>query len=247
MIIENNKTNKNRVYRSFRDIPPREYMYIPKGTLERGKPGRFSRREIIHIIIALFVLTIAFSFPLSKSRILYGSIDPIRIMNSLPIAFLALLTAFFIHELSHKFMAQRYGLWSEFRMFPIGLLFSLLLAVLTGVVFAMPGAVIFRGDTRLFETGRIAAAGSTSNIVIAAVSLILYFYVFFDDITIGTLIGFVCLVNGLLAMFNLMPFGSLDGRKVIAWNGIVWGILLSLAIIIVSIILPHLPYFFIKY
>jgi|YNPNPStandDraft_1061719.scaffolds.fasta_scaffold49799_2 Zn-dependent protease len=248
MITEEKETGKKRVYRSFRDIPPREYMYFPKGTLEMGKPGRFSRTEIIHIIIALIVLTIAFSFPLSQSRIINGSIAPQRLIDSIPVAFLALLTAFFIHELAHKFMAQRYGLWSEFRMFPLGLMLSLLLAIFTGVVFAAPGAVIFRGgETRLFETGRIAAAGSTANIIIAAVSLLLYFHLFFDDITIGTLIGFICLVNGLLATFNLIPLGSLDGKKIIVWNGIVWGILFSSAIVIVSIILPRLPYFFINY
>jgi len=47
---------------SFHDISPREYMYFPKGTLERGKPGKFSRIEINHLFISIIVLTIAFSF-----------------------------------------------------------------------------------------------------------------------------------------------------------------------------------------
>jgi len=46
--------------KSFRDLSPREYMYFPKGTLESGKPGKFSRSEIFHILIAMGVLTLSF-------------------------------------------------------------------------------------------------------------------------------------------------------------------------------------------
>jgi len=42
---------KRKIYTSFHDIPPREYMYFPKGTLDVGKPGKFSRIEINHLII----------------------------------------------------------------------------------------------------------------------------------------------------------------------------------------------------
>ena len=56
---------KRKIYTSFQDIPPREYMYFPKGTMDVEKPGRFSKTEIIHLLISMFVLTIAFSFALS--------------------------------------------------------------------------------------------------------------------------------------------------------------------------------------
>jgi Zn-dependent protease len=29
-------------------------------------------------------------------------------------------------------------------------------------------------------------------------------------------------INGWLALFNLIPFGVLDGAKILQWNGIVW-------------------------
>lgn len=228
---------QRKTYPSLHDIPPREYMYFPKGTLEMGKPGKFSQTEVIHLIISMIVLTIAFSFPLSKSSLLFG-IQINALVSSIPVSFLGLLTAFFVHELSHKFMAQKYGLWSEFRMFPLGLLISVMLAVLTGVVVAAPGAVMFRGEARNFEMGRIAAAGALANIVIAAATLLLYLFVFFEVAFIGKLVGFVCLVNALLATFNLLPFGSLDGKKVILWNGIVWAILFILALFITMEIVP---------
>jgi len=218
-------------------------MYFPKGTLEMGTPGKFSKTEVIHILIAMAVLTSAFAFPLSQSRLLFGGFHLNAWVFSLPISFFALLTAFFVHELSHKFMAQKYGLWSEFRMFLGGLVFSLLLALFTGLVFAAPGAVMFRGETRTFEMGKIAAAGSFANILIAAVTFPLYTYVFFETAFIGKILGFVCAVNALLATFNLIPIGSLDGAKVIRWNGIAWALLFIAALVLTILILPRLPYF----
>jgi len=220
---------ERKVYTSFHDIPPRDYMYFPKGTLEPGKPGRFSRIEIIHLLTAMSVLTLAFSFALTNNNIIYGfDIEPL--LSFIPISFLGIVTAFFVHEISHKFMAQKYGLWSEFRMYPMGLLLAFLLAIFTGFVFAAPGAVMFRGGTRDFETGRIAAAGPLANIVIAFVTFPLYIFVFFETSTMGQIVGFICLINAFLAAFNLLPFGPLDGAKVIRWNATVWIILFSIAV-----------------
>jgi len=227
---------ERRIYSSFHDIPPREYMYFPKGTLEMGKPGKFSKKEILNLLLAMGVLTIAFSFTTSGNNIILSGFDNLdKFPSSLLLSFLGIVSAFFVHELSHKFMAQKYGLWSEFRVYPQGLLVSFILAFLTGFVVAAPGAVMFRGESRIFETGRIAAAGSSANIVTAGITLILY-NVFFETENIGILFAFICLVNILLATFNLLPFSPLDGSKVIRWNGIIWSILFIISIVILFLL-----------
>ncbi len=231
-------SERQKFYTSFNDLSPREYMYIPEGSLQVGKPGSFSRIELGHLFIAIGVLTVAFSFTFSKNSLLFfflgSDISIVSYLRFMPIAFLGIVTAFFIHELSHKFIAQKYGLWSEFRMYPRGLLFSVILAFFTGLVFAAPGAVMFRGSARSFETGRIAAAGPTSNIIIAVVTYVLYHFIFFEMVFWGTLIGFICLVNLLLATFNLLPFGPLDGKKVLQWNEIAWAVLFSISVLFLS-------------
>lgn len=227
---------KRKVYTSFHDLSPGEYMYIPKGSLDGGKPGSFSKLELLHLFLAIVILTAAFSFTLSQNNVLAQHWNLIAFVSALPVAFLGLVTAFFVHELSHKFWAQRYGLWSEFRMYPRGLVLSFFLAFFTGFVFAAPGAVMFRGETRSFETGRIAAAGPSANIVIGLVTYGLYRFIFFEMGFWGKIFGFICLVNVVLATFNLLPFGPLDGRKVMQWNGLAWSVLFSGAVILLVFI-----------
>jgi len=232
---------ERKIYTSFHDISPREYMYFPKGTLDMDKPGRFSRIEITHLLISICVLTIAFSLLVTKNNVIYGILYGFNI-NILPfgiaLSFLGIVTAFFFHEITHKFMAQKHGLWAEYRMFPQGLRLALLLGVFTPIVFAAPGAVMFRGGSRTFETGQIAVAGPLINIVIAAITLPVYLFVLFEESLIGQIVGFICLINAFLAVFNLLPIGPLDGVKVIHWNATIWIILLIISIIILTLILP---------
>jgi len=233
---------EKKVYKSFQEIPPRDYMYFPKGVIEADKPGRFSKTEIVHLLISIAVLTLAFSFVLPKNNIFYRGInlDINSLISFLPISFLAVLTAFFFHEISHKFMAQRYGLWSEFRMYPFGLLLALILAFFTPLIFAAPGAVMFRGDSRNFENGKIATAGPLANLIVAFITLPLYF-IFFES-TLGQILGLICLINAFLATFNLLPLGTLDGAKIVRWNATIWIILLSIAIAIMAYVMINISF-----
>jgi Zn-dependent protease len=234
---------ERKIYTSFHDIPPREYMYFPEGSLDAGRPGKFSRIEIIHLLISIGVLTIAFAFALSGNNLYEGATKGFILNNLIffiPLSFLGILTAFFFHELAHKFMAQRHGLWSEFRMFPQGLYLALFLGILTPFVFAAPGAVMFRGGSRTYETGQIAMAGPLANIIIALITFPIYLYVFYGT-QIGIIFGFICLINAWLAIFNLLPFGPLDGVKIIRWNATVWIIMLIVAISILMSIMQRNP------
>jgi len=225
---------ERKIYTSFHDIPPREYMYFPKATIEPSKPGKFSSIEIRHLIISMTVLTIAFTFLITGNNLFTGltrGFDLSAIPFGLLASFLGIITAFFFHEMFHKFMAQKQGLWAEYRMFPQGLFICLILGVFTPFVFAAPGAVMFRGGARNYETGLIAMSGPLANIIIASTTLMLYIYVIEEPI-ISQLVGFICVINAFLAAFNLLPFGPLDGIKIIRWNATVWIIILIIAIII---------------
>jgi Zn-dependent protease len=234
---------ERKVYTSFHDIPIRDYMYIPKGSLETGKPGRFSRIEITQLLISMGVLTIAFTLALTGNNLITGFLrgfSPNLIPFGLVLSFIGILTAFVFHELAHKFMAQKHGLWAEFRMFPQGLYLALFLGIFTPFVFAAPGAVMFRGGSRAYETGKIAMAGPLANITISSITFILYITIFYES-QIGLIIGFICLINAFLAMFNLLPFGPLDGTKIIRWNTTIWIIMFIIALTILMVIFTRFP------
>jgi len=236
-------------YPSFHDLSPREYMYFPKATMDLGKPGRFSRLELAHLATAMIVLTIAFSFALSRTNLLMvllgSSLSLPRFIEGLGLSFIGIVCAFFFHELAHKIMAQSYGLWSEFRMYPRGLLSALILSGLTGFLFAAPGSVMFRGETRPFEEGRIAVAGSSANLIIASLILPILFFVTFErEGFLAKSIGYICIINTVLAVFNLLPFGQLDGRVVFKWNSTIWSILFIIAVILLAILFPYITTLF---
>ncbi|MEF8879926.1 MAG: site-2 protease family protein [Candidatus Thermoplasmatota archaeon] len=211
------------VYYSFRDMPFTENHSYGSSYSGSAKMS-FSKKEIFHLLIAMGVLTIAFAFALAPFPPL-SHVD--SVLFNLPLAFLAIATAFVCHELAHKYMGQKYGYRSEFRMYKMGLLLALFLGVATGIVFAAPGAVRIFGNPNHEESGKLATAGPLTNIVIAlmALGVMLISVGFVREIAF-----FVLFINAFLAFFNLLPFGPLDGRKVFRWNKIVWIVLIAISV-----------------
>ena len=103
---------------------------------------------------------------------------------------------------------------------------------------------MFRGGSRNYETGQIAVAGPLANIIIAMITFPIYLFVLYEESLLGHIFGFVCLINAFLATFNLLPFGPLDGTKVIRWNATVWIILFMIALMILTIILTRSQFSF---
>jgi len=186
---------------------------------------RFTPQEIKDLIISWLVLAVLFSIP-------FG-------IGFFPVILLTLGLAFIGHELSHKFVAQNYGFLAQYRMDFGNLVFAFFLAFLTKmggfpIIFAAPGAVMIYPINRFGrpatrdQAGKIAIAGALTNLSFAA------FFAIISFATTGltnqiALIGLW--VNAFLAFFNLIPFGVLDGRKVIQWNSKIWGIAVLLSIV----------------
>jgi Zn-dependent protease len=179
-------------------------LYIPPGY---GKI-RFSRTETMHILIAMAVLIFAFYMTLTYTMTLTNE----ERLYYLAASSIAVVTGFLLHELAHKFLAQRYGAWAEFRVFPLGLIFALFLALFTGLLFAAPGAVYIQGRITKEQNGKISLAGPAVNLAFGLICLGLFF------LFPLTLLYIVAYINLLLAVFNLVPIGPLDGGKVARWN-----------------------------
>ena len=180
-----------------------------------------SRTEIVDILKAWLALSLAFTFIYAGASVLNGDINNIFSLNFVHLFFISMFTAgfgFLLHELAHKFVAQHYGCVAEFRAWDQLLYLAVGLAVFIGFIFAAPGAVMISGMITRKENGLISAAGPATNYVLAMIflGLSLLFPVWNNVFATGFSI------NIWLGVFNLIPFGPLDGKKVFYWNKIVW-------------------------
>ena len=180
---------------------------------------RFSKTEIIHILCSLAAITAAFA---------------IAYQINIFLGILTLGLGFLLHELSHKAVAQHYRCFAEFRADFRMLLFTVLISFM-GIVFAAPGAVVILGrpGMKRKEFGRIAAAGPLANIILSLIFLGL-FLSGVPWLKALSVTGFM--INSWLALFNMLPFGMFDGRKVLYWSKRAFGAMLAVSILLVIIL-----------
>lgn len=210
----------------------------------------------MELLIAYVVLTVAFGIVLSGGVLGGGSLNS----DYFIVSAIGVGTGFILHELAHKFTAQRFGYHAEFKADMNGLFLTIIMSVL-GFIIAMPGAVMisgrsnsqsgyeFRGPgsadddeywdrltNRKFSSQdlQISIAGVITNLAMAGLFLailashfvswyILPHYGFVGDL--GARIAFNgLLINIVLAAFNMIPYGPLDGAKVLRANPIIWAI-----------------------
>jgi Zn-dependent protease len=203
------------------------YTYQPA---YRPKGLSFGRTELMHITIAVLVLTVAFALAFSDFFFYseYYFRNPIVFVDFLLAAFIAVGTGFLFHELAHKKLAQMYGCWAEFRSDRFGLVIALVTS-LFGFVFAAPGAVYIAGRINKEQNGKISLVGPMTNVMVA-LSFMGLFYLLVATASgwldsepfVKFLLPFVAQVNLFLAGFNLIPFMPLDGAKVAHWNIGIW-------------------------
>ncbi len=171
-----------------------------------------SKTELLHLTIATILVT---AVGLSLSGYRHFSWQFLAIF----------ISAFLVHELAHKFLAQYYGSWAEFRAQMSGLLITALSALpIMPFKFIAPGAVMV-GLSDRNKFGRVALIGPLTNLVMGFSFLLmsLFYSSYSPYFTIGASF------NGWIAMFNLIPFGGLDGQKIFDWNKIVWGVTMAAA------------------
>lgn len=164
---------------------------------------RFTGQEIKELAISAVVIGYIFAWYFA------GGIPGI---SHVIMAMIGVGAAFIFHELAHKYTAQKYGCWAEYRMWDTGLIIAFFSVIVLGIVFAAPGAVYiapgYRGITRR-ENGIISVSGAVANLALAVIFYIMGFH-------LGVII------NAWLALFNMVPFPPLDGSKVRAWDTRVW-------------------------
>jgi len=183
--------------------------------------------EVKDLAISTLVLAIAFSILSQRGLLL---IHPLAVVQALPTMLLAVVTAFVLHELSHRFTAKRRGYWAEYRAWPPGLILALASSFL-GFLFAAPGAVFIEGAVDRRDHGLIAMSGPTVNVAVALLLKLLGLSALWP-------LGWVAEVNAWIGLFNLLPLPPLDGYKVAMWSLPAWGAAMAVGVAALLLVSP---------
>jgi len=204
---------------------PYEYTISYAPTQPKTGKIHFSSKEIKHLTIAaLLVIGVGLSLGLF-SNLFYT--DYVMLVTFTII----LTTSFFLHEIAHKITAQREGLWAEFRLTLIGAILTLISIITPLFKIISPGAVMIAGFADMKSMGKTAIAGPMTNITLSTIFLAGTF-LFPQQIDILALAAFF---NAWIALFNLIPFGLLDGFKVFLWDKKIWALAFTASLVLTLI------------
>jgi len=194
-------------------------------------------KELKDLVISALLLALAFGIALPGG--FRAFFEPRSLIIICLMSIVGVSMGFVLHEMGHRFVARRFGCFAEYTMWPTGLILALACS-LFGFVFAAPGAVMIyqkadmggRATLTRERTGLISIAGPVMNICLAIVFILL-------NMAYPTLLfSLGARINTWLAIFNLVPFGPLDGLKIFRWDKRAW-----LAAIAVGIGLFAMEYF----
>jgi len=207
---------------------------------DRPKPGvHFSRTELGQLGVAILALSAAFTVLYVRSNLVEFARSPAFFLAIFfPASLLAVGTGVGLHEIMHKVVAQRYGLWAEFRYNLRGLAFAFIFAAAIGFLYGAPGATWISGAVTKEQNGRISAAGPVSNLVISALLFGGFLAMMPRASSFGGALVVIYLlqaasVNAFLAGFNMIPVMPLDGAKVWAWNKAAYLGIVAIALVLI--------------
>ncbi len=198
--------------------------------------GRITSVEVRDLFLSLVALVIAFS--VLGERKMPG-------WETILILTVGVGTGFLLHEMAHKFVALHFGYFAEYRANMAGLALAIVMAF-GGFLFAAPGAVMIsksnaplesymqdsfgQEEQRIREKREIlliSLAGPMTNIVLAILFFLLVVTLVSSESGSSLLMpaaNFAITINLILAAFNMLPFGPLDGKKIFDGNRLVWAL-----------------------
>jgi Zn-dependent protease len=146
-----------------------------------------------------------------------------------------MMVSFLTHEIAHKIAAQKAGLWAEFRLTTWGAVLTFASVFLPFRMIA-PGAMMIGGQpSNAKDMLKISIAGVVTNIVFSVTFLTLALIIPFDSTNIlyYAALLFLAYINAFMALFNMIPFGVLDGYKVFMLNKKIWAVVFAVSIALV--------------
>ncbi len=222
------------VDRAFRGNSAKDQSRLPTVRSSRSRfrlsyAGVFSATEQKHMLIAVALVSLV-----GLSMINFGIGVP-------PIVILVLVSGFVVsfvgHELAHKFTAQRNGMWAEFRTNLYGIMMTVISIVPFFFKFLAPGQVNIVGNGNKATMGMVAFVGPGFNTGLGWICLVIAHI----PVLFLSWLGFLAEFNGIMALWNLLPFGTFDGTKIFEWDKIRWGFLIGASVALLVLVFVPWP------
>jgi Zn-dependent protease len=191
------------------------YSYVyGKDPYKRQYRVRFSQKELKHVLIAA-ALVVGIGFSMALYGFWWWTWDVMAVFAA------AMTVSFLAHEMGHKVFAQKAGMWAEFRLTTWGAVLTLASVFLPFKMIA-PGAMMIGGSMpSAKDMMKISIAGVIINLAFSGLFLGLAFAMPFNA-AFFVMFLFSAYINAFMAVFNLIPFGVLDGYKIFSLNKAVW-------------------------
>jgi Zn-dependent protease len=182
-----------------------------------------SPKELKHIgVAAALVIGIGFSIGLWGNY--FGGFLFYWTWDMMAIFAVIMVASFLTHEIGHKIVAQKQGLWAEFRLTTWGAVLTFASVFLPFRMIA-PGAMMIGGTlSKSSDIVNISIAGPITNLAYSLGFLTCAFALNPISYAYSMLFFFAAYINAFMATFNLIPFGVLDGYKIFSFNKKVWAL-----------------------
>jgi Zn-dependent protease len=185
---------------------------------------KFSKIEKEDLLKAWLMISLAFAI------VMGGFSISTKFVVQLLVSSLTVGMGFLLHELGHKYVAQKFGCFAEFRA-DMKMLFLAVAMSFMGFIFVAPGAVYIMGKhMTIKKNGLISAAGPLVNIGLAITFLMLA-SVGYNNV----LISYGFMINTWLGLFNMIPFMPFDGAKILKWNKVIYGSMVAGFLLLMNI------------
>jgi outer membrane protein assembly factor BamB len=178
-----------------------------------------TKLELVAYVIALIILTFAFAYSGSESIDQFLLLIPTVLATSVVVGL--------VKNLITEIVSRILGVWSEHRLWYLGLATFLLSTIAFKAPFSSPSRIVNHSPKATKRIlGLVASASIVSAIGFAAIfyMLLVLGFTYIGSIGLG-----MCLLSSL---FDSIPVAPMNGKDIYDWNKLTWG-----AIFIISMLL----------
>ena len=115
----------------------------------------------------------------------------------------------------------------QFRMTTQGYYMSAI-AILFSIPIFGTGVVLSSGAASIDEDAKVNLAGPLSNLLLGLILSFVFLGIEISGVPVINLILFILryavILNGMLGLFNMIPFAIFDGATIYRWNKGIWGV-----------------------